>query len=119
MELLTLKSFNDSRGTLVPIDRELPFLPKRIYTIFGSKQRGGHRHKTNHQMLVCLKGSCTVYVNNGKEEKEFTLSSPASALHLLPEDWHLMKDFSEDSILLVVASEVYDVNDYIDEPYSS
>lgn len=119
MELLVLKNFNDDRGTLVPIDSELPFTPKRIYTIFGSKQRGGHRHKKNQQLLVCLQGSCTVYVNNGKEEREFVLPNPATALYLLPEDWHLMKNFSEDSILLVIASEPYDVNDYIDEPYGS
>jgi len=36
---------------------------------------------------------------------------------LMPEDWHSMYEFSEDAILMVLASENFDKNDYIFNKY--
>jgi dTDP-4-dehydrorhamnose 3,5-epimerase-like enzyme len=93
---------------------------KRVFWIYNNSTesvRGNHRHhKTNH-LLVCLSGSCKVYVNNGKTENVFQLNNPNQILHLEPIDWREMYDFSEDCILSCFCDELYDPSDYIYTPY--
>jgi dTDP-4-dehydrorhamnose 3,5-epimerase-like enzyme len=116
-----LPTHRDSRGKLTVIDKILPFPIARVYYIHdcGGTTRGGHRHKKTRQALVCMKGSCTVDWSNGTESGSTRLVSPGRLLIVEPEDWHLMRDFSEDAILLVLASESYDPNDYIYERYAT
>ncbi len=80
--------------------------------------RGKHRHKKSAHLLVCLTGSCKVYVNNGQQEDLFLLENPSQALYLAPEDWREMYDFSEDCRLFCFSNQHYDPNDYIYIPYS-
>lgn len=118
--LLTLKTFADPRGSLTVADREIPFAIQRVYYIYGvsaDSVRAGHRHYKNIQALICLGGRCEVFVNNGRTKQTFLLDSPEKGLILNPEDWHTMQHFSKDALLLVMASEHYDIRDYIDEPY--
>ena len=68
---------------------------------------------------MCVKGSCTVDWTNGAESGSARLASPGRLLIVEPEDWHLMRDFSEDAILLVLASESYDPDDYVYERYAT
>ncbi len=119
-QLVKVPSFSDHRGSLHVLENIVPFEIKRVYFIHGvpGHDRGGHRHKTSTQALICVNGSCTVYNNNGDEEKEFLLDSSEKCLMVYPEDWHIMKDFSEDAVLLVLANTPYDINDYIDQPYA-
>lgn len=79
--------------------------------------RGGHRHKETWQALVCISGSCRVLNDNGFKQEEFILDTPQKCLVLAPEDWHVMDQFSSDAILLVLANQFYDKEDYIYEPY--
>jgi len=117
--LIDLKTFSDHRGNLTVIEKILPFEIKRIFYIYGvnNEKRGGHRHKSTVQAAICIAGSCTIYNNNGTDESYFLLNQPNKCLILKPEDWHTMYDFSEDAILLVLASEHFDEKDYIFEPY--
>lgn len=116
--IIKLPTITDSRGNLTVIEKVLPFEIKRVYYIYNIKgKRGGHRHKKTVQALICISGSCEVYVNNGKEEKIFLLDKPDDCLILEPEDWHTIDNFSEDTILLLLASEYYDKKDYIYEEY--
>jgi hypothetical protein len=118
-QILDLKTFTDKRGNLTVIEKVIPFDVKRIFYIYGvdDSKRGGHRHKKTIQAAICIKGSCTIYNNNNVKEEEFRLDKPNKCLILQPEDWHTMYDFSEDAILMVLASEFFDNNDYIFEPY--
>jgi hypothetical protein len=119
--LINLKTFNDHRGSLSIIEREIPFQVRRIYYIYdvpGDEVRAGHRHKKNIQALICVRGSCRVYVNNGITRETFLLDRPDMCLLMNPEDWHTMDRFSPDALLLVLASEPYELSDYIDEEYS-
>ncbi len=116
--LFSLPTFKDERGCLSVIEKILPFEIKRVYFIYGAKgQRGGHRHKKTIQALIAVHGSCEIFVDNGNEQKNFVLNSPDKCLILQCEDWHTMQNFSPDCVLLVLASEYYDRDDYIDEPY--
>lgn len=118
--LLEIKTFKDGRGSLTVLDRELPFQVQRIYYIYdvpGDQIRAGHRHRKNIQALICIRGSCNIFVDNGVAQETYLLDAADKCLIMAPEDWHTMYNFTPDAILLVLASEHYDLNDYIDEKY--
>ena len=116
--LINLKTFDDEKGTLTVVEDILPFKVKRTYYVYNVNSiRGGHRHKLTVQGLVCLGGSCKVYVNNGKTEKEYIIDTPQKCLILDPKDWHTIDFSSNNTVLLVFASEYYDVDDYVDDKY--
>lgn len=98
---IKFKTNSDSRGHLTVIEKEIPFDIKRVYYIYGvapGSIRGQHRHHRTVHALVCLKGSCDLYINDGKKKERITLSGPDQGLILPPEDWHSMYNFSEDAI---------------------
>lgn len=117
--LVDLKTFIDSRGNLTVIEKCIPFEIKRIFYIYGvdSSVRGGHRHKTTIQAAICLKGSCVIYNDDNNTIEEFILNKPNKCLILEAKDWHKMHSFSKDAILMVLASEYFNEDDYIYEPY--
>ncbi len=116
--IINLPTFGDERGNLTVVEKLLPFEIKRFYYIYDVlNKRGGHRHKETIQALICLGGSCEIYINDGEKEETIVLDSNDKCLILDPKDWHTMDNFSKGSTLLVFASEYYDVNDYIDEEY--
>jgi dTDP-4-dehydrorhamnose 3,5-epimerase-like enzyme len=118
--LVDLKTFTDKRGNLTVIEKTIPFNFKRIFYIYGvdDSTRGGHRHKTVYQAAICLQGSCHIYCNDGSRETEFFLDRPNKCLILEPKDWHTMDRFTTDAILMVLASDFFDPDDYIFEPYN-
>ncbi len=122
-ELICLKTFTDERGNLTVIeDFDMPFAVKRIFYIYGvdNSVRGRHRHKETKQALICLKGSCKIYNNDGKGNIDhFELDKPSQCLIVNPSDWHKMYDFTPDCILQVFASTNFDPDDYIFEGYSA
>ena len=119
--LIKLSTYSDQRGCLTVIENIIPFDIKRVYYIYNlnDKVRGGHRHKKTIQAAVCISGSCKITCQSGKDMEftNFNLSSPDEILIIAPEDYHTMSEFSDECILLVFASENYNVNDYIDEKY--
>ena len=117
--IIDLTTFTDSRGNLTVIEKIIPFEIKRIFYIYGvdNSIRGGHRHHKTFQAAICIQGSCIIANNNGKETSEFLLDKPHKCLIINPEDWHQMYEFSENAILMVLASRYYNPDDYIFEPY--
>ena len=118
--LINLQTYEDSRGFLTVIEKELPFEIRRLYYIYNVDKsiRGQHRHIKTIQAAVVLNGSCSIFCQkpNGVVS-EFRLINPSECLIILPEDYHWMDNFSPNTILLVMASELYDPQDYIYEPY--
>jgi dTDP-4-dehydrorhamnose 3,5-epimerase-like enzyme len=117
--IIDLPNYSDDRGDLTVIEKILPFDIKRVYFISNTKNqiRGRHRHKKTIQAAICISGSCKIFMDNGEKNELFQLNNKSKCLIINPEDFHWMSDFSEDAILLVLASEEYDKNDYIYEPY--
>jgi len=117
-KIIQIPEFADERGELYVIDQLVPFEIKRLFYILnGSQIRGGHRHHRTRQAMICLKGSVEVYMNNGEAEETVHLSNPQKCLLIEPQDWHQMKNFSKDCVLLVLASAAFDKKDYIMESY--
>lgn len=119
--LIDLKTFTDKRGNLTVIEKSIPFDIKRIFYIYGvdDSARGGHRHKKTLQAAICIQGSCHINNNDGASVQEFVLDQPNKCLILEPKDWHTMDNFTPNAILMVLASEYFDANDYIFEPYGN
>jgi len=116
--MLKFKQITDKYGNLVPIEAngEIPFPVNRVYYIFGvpkDTRRGFHSHIDLHQALICVKGTVKILVKSPNEEQIIELSDPAEGLYIGPMIWREMYDFSEDAVLLVLASEHYDENDYV------
>ena len=117
VKLIELPNFDDDRGGLVAIEsnQSIPFAVKRLYYIFNTvnKPRGFHAHIDLKQVAICLKGSCRFILDDGHQKEEIVLNSAAQGLLIEGLTWREMHDFSEDCVLLVLASEHYDENDYI------
>lgn len=116
MKIIKLPVSTDDRGSLCVIEKCLDFDIKRVYYMYDlAKKRGGHAHKITKQALIAIAGSCDVPVYIDDDWKVIKLNKPSKCLILDPEDFHYMDEFSEDCVLLVLASEHYDKNDYIFE----
>ena len=108
----------DDRGSLVALEagKTVPFDIKRVYYIFGTQSgvaRGFHAHKNLKQVAVCVTGKCRMILDDGVTREEAWLDSPIKGLLISDLVWLEMHDFSEDCVLLVLASEHYDETDYI------
>jgi len=115
-KILNFKSHIDKRGCLTVIEEEIPFDIKRIFYIYNvdNSKRGFHKHKKTRQVAISISGSCDIITIKPSQEPIITrLDSPEIGLLIEPDDYHWMENFSVDSVLLVIASEVYDENDYI------
>lgn len=94
----------------------LPFAPQRYFITYDvpeSDERGKHAHRVCQQFLVCVRGRCSVVVDDGKNREEFLLNRPYLGLLIPPMVWGTQSRYSEDSVLLVFASHAYDAQDYI------
>ncbi len=108
----------DERGQLIALEenREIPFTMKRVYYIFDTRKdvvRGMHAHISLQQVLVCVHGSCKITLDDGKERETVTLDDPSEGIYISNLVWRELFDFSEDAVLMVIASEIYDESDYI------
>ena len=116
LETLALKG--DSRGSLISLEsnKNVPFEIKRVYYIFGTQpgvSRGFHAHKDLEQVAVCVSGGCRFILDDGVTQEAIILDSPEKSIFIGPMIWHEMHDFSEDCVLMVLASAYYDEDDYI------
>lgn len=84
-----------------------------MYNTVRGVRRGFHAHKNLKQILFCVKGSCSIHLDDGNEEIEICLDKPYQGLLIADHIWREMYDFSEDAVLMVLASEYYDEDDYI------
>ena len=108
----------DERGQLVALEemRDIPFEIKRVYYMYDTVdgvRRGYHAHRCLEQILIPIHGTCKIHLDNGSETAEVLLDKPYEGLYIANNMWREMYDFSEDAVLMVLASEYYDENDYI------
>jgi acetyltransferase-like isoleucine patch superfamily enzyme/dTDP-4-dehydrorhamnose 3,5-epimerase-like enzyme len=108
----------DLRGRLAAgeFGSEIPFVPKRYFMVFdvpGKEVRGEHAHRQCQQFLVCIRGSVSVVVDDGRASEEIELSEPNVGVLVPAMVWAVQYKYSADAVLLVFASDHYDASDYI------
>ena len=120
MEVRTfeLEEHGDERGVLISLEeqRNIPFEIRRCYFMYNllpGVRRGFHAHKTLRQVLVCVRGSCKILLDDGTEKAVVPLDRPNKGLYITADTWREMFDFSEDAVLMVLADQLYDESDYI------
>lgn len=117
-KIIELPKFLDRRGNLSIIEelKNIPFQIERTYWIYdvpGGESRGGHAYRENQEFIVALSGSFDVVLNNGNEEKVFALNRSFYGLYVPKGMWRQMRNFSTNSLALVLSSTRYDETDYI------
>ena len=116
--ILEFGDLGDERGNLVVVEGEqdIPFEIKRVFYIYGSDSevvRGQHANRNSEFVLINVSGTSKVRVDNGFEKDIIELNRPRMGLYLPTMLWKDMYDFSEDSVLLVLANTHYDGKEYI------
>ena len=116
--LYRLRLIKDMRGDLSAgeFEKELPFKPRRYFLVFNvpnREVRGEHAHRSCRQFLVCIRGSCSVLLDDGRTRREVVLDRPELGVYMPAMVWGTQYRYSPDAVLLVFASEHYDPADYI------
>lgn len=117
-KLIEFPQKGDERGHLVIVEgnQDIPFDIKRVFYIYGSDQdvtRGRHANYRSEFVLINVAGTSKVRVDDGTNQKVYHLDRPHTGIYLPKLIWKDMYDFSEDSVLLCLASEHYDADEYI------
>ncbi len=118
VRLVELHVACDARGTIAVAEAgaQLPFEPRRIFFLYevpSREVRGEHAHREQEQLLVCVKGSCALVVDDGARREELLLDSPSRGVHLSPLVWAVQYRFTPDAVLAVAASGAYDPAEYV------
>ncbi len=115
--IIELPKIEDRRGNLSVIEgATIPFDIKRVYYLYdvpSGSTRGGHAHIEQLELLIPLSGSFDVILNNGIDKETVTLNRPNEGLLIPTGIWRELENFSSGSVCLVLASDVFDEEDYI------
>ena len=118
-QLVTVPLITDPRGSLCFAESaKLPFPIERVFWIYGvpeGKTRGGHAHTSCAEIVFPVSGSFDMWVDDGKEEKTYHLDSPQVGILIPPNVWCELRNFSPNTICVVLASEAYNSEGYINE----
>ena len=112
------KHHSERKGNITVVENgeTLPFDVKRVYYLYdvpGGESRGAHAHKELHQLIVAASGSFSVTLDDGNTKRTFFLNRPFQGLYVKPGMWRDLEDFSSGAVCMVLASEVYQAEDYI------
>lgn len=112
------KHHSDRKGNLTVVQNgeTLPFDVKRIYYMYdvpGGEERGAHAHRDLSQLIIAASGSFSVTLDDGKVKRTFFLNRPYQGLYVRSGIWRNLGDFSSGAVCMVLASDVYDPEDYI------
>lgn len=115
--IIDLPKISDPRGNLTFIEGEshVPFSIARVYYLYdvpGGAERGGHGHKELHQLIVAMSGSFDIVLDDGFEKRRFHLNRSYNGLYVCPMIWRELDNFSSGSVCMVLASNLYDEDDY-------
>lgn len=117
IKILEIPKIRDERGNLAVIEKDtVPFIIERVYYLFdipSDAYRGGHAHKEQQELLIAVSGSFDVLLDDGKEKMKVTLNKPDKGLLIPNGIWRELENFSSGGVCLVLASDVFDEEDYL------
>ncbi len=116
-KIIQLPKIFDERGNLTFVEggKHVPFSIQRVYYLYdvpGGAERGGHAHKELYQLIIAMSGSFDVILDDGKTKERFNLNRSYIGLYVCPMIWRELDNFSSGSVCMVLASNLYDENDY-------
>lgn len=116
-KIIEFPKISDPRGNLTYIEgnNHINFAIKRVYYTYdvpGGSDRGAHAHKNLHQVIIAMSGSFDVVLDDGLDKKRFHLNRSYFGLYVCPMMWRELDNFSSGSVCLVLASELFDPDDY-------
>ena len=119
VKFFNLKTIVEEDGNLVPIESniDVPFSIKRVFYVYGvkdQKNRGEHSHRKTEQIIICLNGKLEVLCDDGVNKKKYLLESPQQALYIPSMIWDEQNYLTNDTVMLVLCNNHYNINDYID-----
>ncbi len=117
-KIIKLPKFSDSRGNLTFIEKStlIPFDIRRVYYLYQvpkNSQRGAHGHIELEQLVIAINGSFDIELDDASNKKSYHLDSPDQGLYITNGIWRDIKSFSDNAVCLVLASLIYNENDYI------
>lgn len=120
VKIIDLPKIEDPRGNLsfIEEDKHIPFMIERTYWIYdvpGGQIRGGHAFKEQKEFIVAISGSFDLLVDDGKEQKTYSLNRSYYGLYLPAGLWRQMQNFSTNSLAMVLSSTTFSEDDYIRE----
>lgn len=117
VKVIEVPKMHDVRGSLVVIEKDrIPFTIKRVYYLYdvpSDSRRGGHAHKNLIQFMIPISGSFEVVLDDGTSKKRIILNKPNKGLLITNGIWRELDNFSSGAVCLVLASDVFDEEDYI------
>lgn len=118
--VIDLPKISDPRGNLTFIENShhIPFDIQRVYYLYdvpGGSDRGSHAHKNLHQFIVAMSGSFDIELDDGRNKKRFHLNRSHYGLYVCPMMWRQLDNFSSGAVCMVLASDMYNENDYLRE----
>ncbi|MAZ33305.1 MAG: hypothetical protein CMO06_09190 [Thalassospira sp.] len=116
-KIMELPKISNAQGNLTFIEgnSHVPFDIRRVYYLYdvpGGAIRGGHAHKDLHQLIVAMSGSFDIVIDDGNEKRRFHLNRSYQGLYICPMIWRELDNFSSGSVCMVLASNLYDEDDY-------
>lgn len=117
-QLVQLPRIGDSRGTLTFLEgeRHIPFAIRRAYWIYdvpGGEVRGAHAYRALQEFIVAVSGSFDVVLDDGRQEVVHTMNRAYQGLFVPSLLWRQLRNFSTNSVALILASAPYDEHDYV------
>lgn len=117
-KILFFPIHGDETGKLVALEKgnDIPFEIKRVYYIWDTYKeavRGKHAHRNLQQVIICVKGSCDFILDDGTNREKVHLDDPSKGLFITNNIWREFTNFSDDCVVMVLASEHYQRDDYI------
>lgn len=117
-KIVELDKRHREKGNLTVVEnyKDISFAVSRIYYLYdipGGETRGGHAHRALTQIIIAASGSFDVILDDGKTKEKFVLNRPYQGLIIVPGIWRELENFSSGSVCLVLASHIYNPDDYI------
>ncbi|MBD5326515.1 MAG: FdtA/QdtA family cupin domain-containing protein [Muribaculaceae bacterium] len=113
--IIELPKILDERGNLSFIEEcnHVPFKIARVYWVYdvpGGQRRDGHAYRRNQELIVALSGSFDVQLGSGEV---YSLNRSYYGLYVPAGTWRELKNFSTNSLAMILASEPYNPDDYV------